>query len=54
MFNVERKQVMKKNYNQPEVTVASIALQSIVLAGSPAPAGNSMDLNTGIPTDEQW
>lgn len=45
---------MKRNYIQPEVTIASIALQSIVLAGSPAPAGNSMNLNTGIPTDDQW
>ena len=45
---------MKKNYNQPEVLVARVALESMVLAGSPAPAGNSMDLNTGIPTDDQW
>ena len=45
---------MKTTYIQPEVTVTSIALQSIVLAGSPAPAGNSMNLNTGIPTDNQW
>ena len=28
---------MKKNYNQPEVQVARIALESMVLAGSPAP-----------------
>ena len=45
---------MKKIYIQPQVIVASIALQSNLLAGSPAPAGNSMNLNTGIPTDEQW
>ena len=45
---------MKTTYIQPEVTVAQVALQSIVLAGSPAPAGNSMNLNTGIPTDDQW
>ena len=44
---------MKKNYNQPEVTVASIALQSIVLAGSPAGAP-TVPVNTGIPTDDQW
>lgn len=44
----------KKIYNQPEVTVATIAMQSNLLAGSPAPAGNSMNLNTGIPTDDQW
>ena len=45
---------MKKIYIQPEVTVAQVALDSMILAGSPAPAGNSMNLNTGIPTDEQW
>ena len=45
---------MQKTYIQPSVTVAQVALQSIVLAGSPAPAGNSMNLNTGIPTDDQW
>jgi hypothetical protein len=28
---------MKKTYFQPEVNVASIALQSMVLAGSPNP-----------------
>ena len=44
---------MKRIYFQPEVTVASIALQSIVLAGSPAP-GNSMNLHTGVSTDDQW
>ena len=46
---------MKKHYNQPEVTVASIALQSNLLAGSPspAPAGNQMGISN-IPTDEQW
>ena len=54
MIKLEDKTMTKKIYNQPEVTVASIALQSIVLAGSPAPAGNSMNLNTGIPTDDQW
>ncbi len=26
---------MKKHYNQPEVNVASIALESMILAGSP-------------------
>ena len=45
---------MKRVYFQPEVTVAQVALDSMILAGSPAPAGNSMDLNTGIPTDDQW
>ena len=29
--------IMRKAYNQPEVNVASIALQSMVLAGSPGP-----------------
>ena len=52
MIKLEDKTMTKKIYNQPEVTVASIALQSIVLAGSPA-AGNQMVL---IPdeTDDQW
>ena len=45
---------MKRIYFQPEVTVAQVALDSIILAGSPTPPGNSMDLNTGIPTDDQW
>ena len=42
----------KKIYNQPEVTVAQVALDSMILAGSPA-AGNQMVL---IPdeTDDQW
>ena len=42
---------MKKLYNQPEVQVAQIALESMVLAGSPA-AGD-MNVNN-IPTDDQW
>ena len=45
---------MIHNYIQPEVTVAQIAPNSMILAGSQAPAGNSMNLNSGIPTDEQW
>ena len=44
---------MKKNYNQPEVQVAQIALASVVLAGSSAPSGD-MNINPGIPTDDQW
>ena len=28
---------MKKHYNRPEVNVASIALESMILAGSPGP-----------------
>ena len=45
----------KKIYNQPEVTVAQIALDSMVLAGSPTPpSSNSMNMNTGVPTDDQW
>ena len=45
---------MKRNYNQPEVTVAQVALDSMILAGSPTPAGDAMDLNIGLPTDDQW
>jgi len=43
---------MKKNYNQPEVLVARVALESMVLAGSPAPAGDQMPI--GGDTDQQW
>ena len=44
---------MKKNYNQPEVTAAQVALDSMILAGSPAPAANAMGINID-PTDDQW
>ena len=40
---------MKKNYINPEVLVAQIALESMVLAGSP---GQSLDFKD-IP-GEQW
>ena len=43
---------MKKQYYQPEVTVATIAMQSNLLAGS-AGGGDSMDISN-IPTDNQW
>lgn len=47
--------VMKKLYNQPEVQVAHIALESMVLAGSPEPApGSGAGKINGIPTDDQW
>ncbi len=42
---------MAKTYFQPEVTVASIALQSNLLAGSPG--SNQMGLSTTI-TEDQW
>ena len=54
MIKLEDKTMTKKIYNQPEVTVAQVALDSMILAGSPAPAANAMNLNTGIPTDDQW
>ena len=44
---------MTKTYIQPEVLVARIALESMVLAGSPAPTGDQMGLSSTI-TDEQW
>lgn len=45
---------MKRNYNQPEVLVARIALESMVLAGSPAhAAGDQMPIGGGD-TDIQW
>ena len=40
---------MKKTYFQPEVNVASIALQSMVLAGSPTDPGFSGDPIGGDP-----
>jgi hypothetical protein len=46
---IERKQVMAKTYFQPEVTVASIALQSNLLAGSPA----ALDVKPAS-TSEVW
>ena len=45
---------MKRNYNQPEVLVARIALESMVLAGSPVtPAGDQMSIGDGE-TNSQW
>ena len=45
---------MKQIYFQPEVTVATIVLQSNLLTGSPTtPSGNSMDMNNTI-TNDQW
>lgn len=43
---------MKRIYFQPEVTVAKVALDNMILAGSPG--GNTVNVNTGIPTDDQW
>ena len=43
---------MAKTYFQPEVTVALIALQSNLLAGSPATP--TVPVNPGIDTDDQW
>ena len=47
---------MKKIYFQPEVQVAQIALQTIVLAGSgdPALVDPTLNLNPGVSTDEVW
>ena len=42
MIKSEDKTMTKKIYNQPEVTVASIALQSNLLAGS---GGNNMSIS---------
>ena len=45
---------MAKTYFQPEVTVASIALQSNLLAGSGvAPSGDQMDISPTT-TEDQW
>lgn len=49
---------MKKTYFQPEVQVAFIALESIILAGSvtptPTPVSDNLGVNPGVPTDEVW
>lgn len=42
----------KKFYINPEVQVAQIALESMVLAGSPAPSANTMGIIDG--EGEQW
>ena len=46
---------MKRNYSQPEVLVARIALESMVMAGSPTPtpSGDLMPISGGD-TDIQW
>ena len=44
----------KKLYNQPEVEVTQIALESIILAGSCAGGSGAGKVNTGIDTDDQW
>lgn len=44
--------MMKRQYNQPEVQVTSVALTASILTGSGG--GNTVTVNTGIPTDEQW
>ena len=46
---------MKTQYIQPEVQVTDLTLASRILTGSPTPPpGNNMNINPGIPTDEQW
>ena len=47
---------MKKLYNQPEVQITHIVLESIILAGSAAAAGGSGagKLNTGIEANDPW
>ena len=52
MIKSEDTTMTKKIYNQPEVTVATIAMQFNLLAGS-AGGGNSMNMSN-IPTDDQW
>ena len=42
----------KKFYINPEVHVAQIALESMVLAGSPAPSANTMGIIDS--EGEQW
>ena len=44
----------KKHYNHPEVLVARIALNSMVLAGSPAPAPAEDTFDLIDQPGEQW
>ena len=53
MINLEDTTMTKKVYNLPAVEVTHIALESIVLAGSPAPTGD-MEIHAGIETNDQW
>ena len=52
MIKLEDKTMTKKIYNQPSVTVAQVALDSMILAGSPA-AAPSLGLSPAE-TDDQW
>ena len=46
---------MKQLYNQPEVQITHIVLESIILAGSAAAGGSGAGkLNTGVGTDDPW
>ena len=45
---------MKKLYNQPEVLVTRISLESMVLAGSSASAGGDQMSIGGSETSVQW
>ena len=42
---------MNMIYSTPKTQVTKMSLSSQLLAVSP---GDSMNVNTGIPTDEQW
>ena len=53
MVNDKMVNVMKRIYFQPEVNVATIAMQSNLLAGSAGGGGKSMNMSN-IPTDDQW
>ena len=44
---------MKRNYNQPAVQIAQFALESMILAGSAASAGDQMTIGDGE-TNSQW
>ena len=53
MINLEDTTMTKKVYNLPAVEVTHIALESIVLAGSPA-ASSGKDKINNIETNDQW
>ena len=46
---------MKKNYINPEVSVAQFACTNLMQAASPAGGGGAnQGVNAGMPTDDQW
>jgi len=54
MINSEETAMTKKIYNQPEVNVASIALESMILAGSASGGSDNENMNFMSIEGDQW